>query len=143
MFQANYKVNRIILVEAILLPYCRRIMFLFCRIIPYPTIQKNLGKKSIKTSRIFKEIYGAVPSVSSCQNSNLVLRVIFKKQFFRLPLLAIRCAGNEVGQNSSIFYLYKKHEILRKGLQQRSYSSKVKHIKIYPDIMIKTSRLHH
>ena len=29
------------------------------------------------------------------------------------------------------------------GLQQRSYSSKVKYIKIYPDIMIKTSRLHH
>ena len=55
-------------------------MFLFCRVLPYATIQKNFGKKSLlKLPGIFKEIYGAVPSVSSCQNSNLVPRGIFKK----------------------------------------------------------------
>ena len=45
---------------------------------------------------------------------------------------------------TALYFIYNKNlKFYGKGLQQRSYSSKVKYIKIYPDIMIKTSRLHH
>ena len=46
-FQDNYKVIRVTLNEAILLLYCHRHidMFLFCRVLPYATTQRNFGKK--------------------------------------------------------------------------------------------------
>ena len=46
-FQDNCKVTRITLAEEILLPYCHQliVMFLFCRVLPYATTQRNLEKK--------------------------------------------------------------------------------------------------
>ena len=46
-FQDNGKVTRITLTEEILLSYCHQLiaMFLFCRVLPYATTQRDLEKK--------------------------------------------------------------------------------------------------
>ena len=46
-FQDNCKVIRITLTEEILLRYCHQliVMFLFCRVLPYATTQRNFEKK--------------------------------------------------------------------------------------------------
>ena len=84
-FQDKYKVTLITLTETLLLPYCDRLidMFLFCRVLPYAcNHSEDFWKKSLlKLPGIFKKIYGAVPPVSSCQNSNLNHRAIHKKGF--------------------------------------------------------------
>ena len=53
-FQDNYQFNRIILTDAIVLHSCRRVidMFLFSRLLPYATTQRNFG---IKVEQNFQE----------------------------------------------------------------------------------------
>ena len=107
-FQDNYKVNRITSVEAILQPYFRRLVehaFVLYGTSMCNRLEELWIKLLLKLPGIFKEIDGTLPSVSLCQNIILVPRVIKKKKFFCSPLIAIRCAGNEIGQNSSMFYL--------------------------------------
>ena len=45
---------------------------------------------------------------------------------------------------TALYFIYSKNlNFYGKEHKQRSYSSKVKYLKTYPDIIIKTLRLHH
>ena len=82
MFQDNYKVTCITLTEATLVLYWHQlwIFFFFFCYFHMQTLKGILKNKFNKTFKIFKEIYDAVPSVPSCQNSFIVKTWNFKER---------------------------------------------------------------
>ena len=104
-FQDKYKVTLITLTEALLLPYCHRLidMFLFCRVLPYACNHSEdfWKKKSTKTARNFqKNIWSSSSSFFMPKQQPRPQSNTKKKS-----LIVKRCAGDEVGQNSCMFYL--------------------------------------
>ena len=106
-FQANYKVDLITLVVAKILPsptYWK--CFYFVEYFHMQPFRRTLEKKSGKTSSNFQRNTRTgffsffIPKQQPC------LQINFSKiVFFRFHPIAIRCAGNKAGQNSSLLYL--------------------------------------
>ena len=120
-------------------------MFLFYWVLLYSTTQRKFGKKSLlKLPGIFQHVYGGAPSVSSYQNSNLIPGAIFKKYLFHLPLCdKMRCRRGWPKQKYILFIIKNQNFTEKDFSKDFTNSSKVKYMKMHPDIMMQTSKLHH
>ena len=69
-------------------------------------LKGTLEKKSSKTSRNFqRNIWSSSFSFFMPKQQPRPQNNLKEKWFFRLPVIAKRCAGDEVGQNICMFYL--------------------------------------